>query len=51
MVPITANITVKYFEIIGAESGMPTKTAKETNVHITPRIIGLILRGIPLPSR
>ena len=51
MVPINANITVKYFEITGAESGIPTNTAKETNTHITPSITGLILRGIPRPSR
>ena len=51
MVPITAKITVAFREISGALSGIAMKTANNTNAHIVPKITGLLLLGIPFPSR
>ena len=49
MVPINARISVAALEM-GTSSGMATRTANKTKVHIVARIIGLLLFGIPLPS-
>jgi len=50
IVPIIARINVAPFEM-GTSSGMATRTANKTNAHIVARMVGLLLFGIPLPSR
>ena len=51
MVPIAAKTNVEIFETGGALSGMAMRTATSTNVHIVPKITGLLFLGIPFPSR
>ena len=51
IVPITAKTKVEILEITGALSGIAIRTAKRTKNHNVLKIMGLLLFGIPLPSR
>tara|TARA_B100000902_G_scaffold59374_1_gene66355 strand:- start:3834 stop:3992 length:159 start_codon:yes stop_codon:yes gene_type:complete len=49
IVPIKARTTVAILAT-WTSSGIATRTANETKIHIVPRIRGLLLFGIPFPS-